>query len=64
MNNVFIYLDNSNIFREAQRLAEERYGDKNARSRVRLHFENLLRLCNQRLLPCRWQRLPVSFFPG
>ncbi len=46
MSGVFVYLDNSNIFHEAQRLAEERNGDMNARYRVRLHFENLLRLAH------------------
>ena len=44
MDSVFIYWDNSNIFLEAQRLAEERNGGPDARYRVRIHFENLLRL--------------------
>ena len=44
MGGVFVYLDNSNIFHAAQDLAEERNGDQNARYRVRLNFENLLRL--------------------
>lgn len=46
MNNVFIYWDNSNIFHEAQRLAEEREGGPNARYRVRIYFDNLLRLAH------------------
>lgn len=44
MSGVFVYLDNSNIFHAAQDLAEERNGDMNARHRVRIHFDNLLRL--------------------
>lgn len=44
MSGVFVYLDNSNIFHAAQDLAEERNGDANARHRVRIQFENLLRL--------------------
>ena len=43
MERVFIYWDNSNIFHEAQRLAEEREGGL-ARYRVRIHFDNLLNL--------------------
>ena len=39
---VFIYLDNSNIFIEAKRLAEECNGS--GRQAVRLHFDNLLAL--------------------
>ena len=46
MSGVFVYLDNSNIFHAAQDLAEERNGDMNARYRVRLNFENLLRLAH------------------
>ena len=46
MENVFVYWDNSNIFHEAQRLAEERGEGPGARYRVRLHFENLLRLAH------------------
>ena len=46
MNSVFIYWDNSNIFHEAQRLAEEREEGPNARYRVRIHFDNLLRLAH------------------
>ena len=45
MDNVFIYWDNSNIFHEAQRQAEER-GEGAARYRIRIHFENLLRLAH------------------
>ena len=44
MDSVFIYWDNSNIFHEAQRLAEEQDEGPGARYRVRIHFENLLRL--------------------
>ena len=44
MSGVFIYWDNSNVFYEAQRLAEELNGDPSARYRVRIHFENLFRL--------------------
>ena len=36
MNGVFIYWDNSNIFHEAQRLAEERLEGPSARYRVLL----------------------------
>ena len=46
MNKGSIYWDNSNIFHEAQRLAEEREGGPNARYRVRIHFDNLLRLAH------------------
>ena len=46
MSGVFVYLDNSNIFHAAQDLAEERNGDANARHRVRIDFENLLRLAH------------------
>ncbi len=46
MESVFIYWDNSNIFHEAQRLAEERERGPDARSRVRIHFENMLRLAH------------------
>ena len=44
MDNVFIYWDNSNIFHEAQRLAEEREEGEGARYRVRINFDNMLRL--------------------
>lgn len=47
MKKVFVYWDSSNIFHEAQRLAEERNGgEPNARYRVRIHFDNLLRLAH------------------
>ena len=45
MDDVYIYLDNSNLFIEAKRLAEERNGDV-ARQAVRLHFDNLLALAS------------------
>lgn len=44
MDSVFIYWDNSNIFHEAQRLAEEREKSPDARYRVRIDFENMMRL--------------------
>ena len=44
MDSVFIYWDNSNIFHEAQRFAEERNEGPDARYRVRINFDNLLRL--------------------
>ena len=44
MGDVFVYWDNSNIFHEAQRIAEERNGTTGARYLVRVHFDNLLRL--------------------
>lgn len=44
MNDVFIYWDNSNIFHEAQRIAEEREGTPGARYLIRIHFDNLMRL--------------------
>lgn len=44
MDEVFVYWDNSNILLEAQRLAEERDEGPNARYRVRINFDNLLRL--------------------
>ncbi len=46
MDKVFIYWDNSNIFHEAQRLAEERNGGPDARYRVRINFDNVLRLAH------------------
>ena len=42
MDRVFIYWDNSNIFHEAQRLAEERREG----ARVRVNFDNILRLAH------------------
>ena len=46
MESCFVYWDNSNIFVEAQRLAVEREEGPGARYRVRIHFENLLRLAH------------------
>ena len=46
MDRVFIYWDNSNIFHEAQRFAEERDEGPNARYRVRVHFDSMLRLAH------------------
>ena len=46
MNEVFVYCDNSNIFHEAQRYAEERDEGPGARYRVRMNFDNLLRLAH------------------
>ena len=46
MGAVFIYWDNSNIFIEAQRLAEERNDHVDARFRVRIKFDNMLRLAH------------------
>ena len=46
MNRVFIYWDNSNIFHEAHRLAEERREGANARYHVRVNFDNILRLAH------------------
>ena len=46
MDRVFIYWDNSNIFHEAQRIAEARAEGPGARYRVRIHFENTLRLAH------------------
>ena len=46
MESCFVYWDNSNIFHEAQRLAEERGEGPNAQYRVRLHFESLLALAH------------------
>ena len=46
MGEVFIYWDNSNIFIEAQRIAEERNDQVDARFRVRIQFANMLRLAH------------------
>ncbi len=46
MDKVFIYWDNSNIFHEAQRLAMEHNRGPDARYRVRIEFENMLRLAH------------------
>ncbi|MGU9951764.1 MAG: NYN domain-containing protein [Gammaproteobacteria bacterium WSBS_2016_MAG_OTU1] len=42
MKKVYIYWDNSNIFHEVQRLAEEQNGTPSARDRVHINFDNLL----------------------
>ncbi len=44
MRNAFIYWDNSDIFIEAQRLAEQVENSPNARQLVRVHFENMYEL--------------------
>ena len=44
MDEVFVYWDNSNIFVEAQRLADQFDEGPNARYRVRINFDNLLDL--------------------
>ena len=56
MNGVFIYWDNSNIFHEAQRLAEERLEGPNARYRVRINFDNIWTpfMVNCQILVNRW----------
>ena len=46
MDGVFIYWDNSNIFHETQRLAEEREVGPDARFRVRVNFDSMLRLAH------------------
>lgn len=46
MSGVFIYWDNSNIFHEAKRFAEERNEGPDARFRVRINFDNILRLAH------------------
>ena len=46
MSGVFIYWDNSNIYHEAQRIAEEQEGTPGARFLVRIQFDNLLRLAH------------------
>ena len=46
MSGVFVYWDNSNIYHEAQRIAEERNGTPGARYLIRIHFDNLLRLAH------------------
>ena len=46
MERILIYWDNSNIFHEVQRQAEERSEGPGARYRVRIHFDNLLRLAH------------------
>ena len=44
MEKAFIYWDNSNIFHEAQRLAEERNRTPGARYLIRIHFERIMDL--------------------
>ena len=44
MDEVFLYWDNSNIFVEAQRLADQLDEGPDARYRVRINFDNLMRL--------------------
>lgn len=44
VNDVFVYWDNSNIYHEVQRLADEREGTPGARYLVCIHFDNVLRL--------------------
>ena len=46
MEKVFIHWDNSNIFVEARRLAEEVNEGPGARYRVRINFDNMLRLAH------------------
>ena len=46
MDGVFVYWDNSNIFHEAQRFAEDRAEGPDARYRVCIHFDNMLRLAH------------------
>ena len=46
LESCFVYWDNSNIFHEAQRLAEERDKGPAARYRVGVHFERLLTLAH------------------
>ena len=46
MDKVFIYWDNSNIFLEARWLAEELESGPEARYRVRIDFDNMLRLAH------------------
>ena len=46
MESVFIYWDNSNIFHEAQRFAGQVEDAPNVRYRVRIHFDNMLRLAH------------------
>ncbi len=43
---MYVYWDNSNILHEAQRLAEEQNDTPGARYRVRINFDNLLRLAH------------------
>ena len=44
MGGVFVYWDNSNVYHEAQRLAEKRDGTPGARYLIRIHFERMMDL--------------------
>ena len=63
MDRVFVYWDNSHVFHEAQRLADQLEGTSDARYLVRIHFDNLvvatwhLRTPNARL---RWRAWRAS----
>lgn len=46
MDKVFVYWDNSNIYHEAQRLAEEKQGTPGARWLIRINFEMTLDLAH------------------
>ena len=46
MDSVFVYWDTSNIFHEAQRLADEREAGPGARYLVRINFDAMLRLAH------------------
>ena len=46
MRRVFIYWDNSHIYHEAQRLAEDRNSGPDARYRLRIEFSNMYRLAH------------------
>ena len=46
MDPVVVYWDKANVFLEAQRLAAERELGPGARYRMRIHFENMLRLAH------------------
>ena len=62
MDKVFIYWDNSNIFLEARRLAEELESGPEARYRVRINFANnaALGLCKPASRECICCRLSAS----
>ena len=46
MKKVYVYWDNSNVFLGAQSIAEEQNGTPNARYRMCINFDNLLRLAH------------------
>lgn len=46
MSGVFVHWDNSNIYHEAELIAEERDSSPGARYSVRVHFDNMLRLAH------------------